>query len=98
LRPARTWLASWLLAGTPRRPGRRRRRPTKPRPEFVGHDLHGRAAVPSSGSRRVAGAGRRPRGCPAHDETFIQDCLKSPGSVSTQSVIAVTRSDLLTIC
>jgi hypothetical protein len=29
---------------------------------------------------------------------FIQDRLKLPESVSAQSVLAVTRSDLLTIC
>jgi hypothetical protein len=35
----------------------------------------------------------------AHDEShLIEDRLKSPESVSVQSVPAVTRSDLLTIC
>jgi hypothetical protein len=90
-----------LLAAAPGDPGRRRCRPAQAWPQFLGHDLDGRA-----GAAVLGGPG--PLLEPADDHAaaplmttplhFIQDRLKPPESVSAQSVLAATRSDLLTIC
>jgi hypothetical protein len=83
-----------------RRPGGGCRRAPQARSQLLDHDLHdgsGGAVLGGPGSQLMSG----------HDHSAAptlvtnpprQDRLKPPKSVSTQGVVAVTASDLLTIC